>query len=155
MAALAGSRLGIDASHYLQTVLGQAPEPIVASTGGLPLALASKFEEDLRRLERHSITPVLVFAGLPLIAAARAPTKTPEAARREEAIKADAWARYENGEPEAAVEVLKTAKRGAWTDHKDLLRTVLRVCRHRSVEYLIAPYLEFAQVSRALSVHHV
>jgi hypothetical protein len=45
------------------------------------------------------------------------------------------------------VVTLTAIRNGAWTDHRDVLRLVLRVLRHRSVEFVIAPYLEFAQVS--------
>lgn len=104
----------------------------------------------MRLLERHHIKPVLVFAGLPLAGrtlvgggAARGPDPVAE---REEHVKAEAWSHYETNDVEKTVAALSSVKKGAWTDHKDLLRTVLRVCRHRSVEYLVAPYLESAQV---------
>lgn len=147
LSALASTRLGIDASHYLKSLLSDPDtrEPLVASTGGLPLALVHRIENDLRSLDRLGIKPVFVFAGLPT--SSRPPPKGLDPpAERESAVKNEAWAFYENGQVERAVVSLTQIRGGAWADYKDVTRLILRIFRHRFVEYVVAPYLQFAQV---------
>ncbi|RSH92406.1 hypothetical protein EHS25_008821 [Saitozyma podzolica] len=153
LSALANARLGIDATHYLRTLLSEpdSREPLVASTGGLPLALSSRIEQDLRVLDKHSIKPVFVFAGLPL--AGRPPPRGDP--QRERLIQNEAWSHYENGDVEKAVLTLAAVRGGAWTDHRDVLRLVLRLFRHRYVEFVIAPHLEFAQLAYLLSQDYI
>jgi hypothetical protein len=69
-------------------------------------------------------------------------------AEREMAVKNEAWSWYENGQVEKAVVCLTQIRGGAWTDWKDVTRLILRIFRHRMVEYVVAPYLEYAQVCR-------
>lgn len=69
------------------------------------------------------------------------------ATEREAAVKNEAWAFYEGGEVERAVLTLTQIRNGAWTDWRDVVRSILRIFRHRFVEYIVAPYLEYAQVS--------
>ncbi|KAL7419094.1 COP9 signalosome complex subunit 5 [Cryptotrichosporon argae] len=146
LSALSGTRLGIDAHVYLRALLsdGEAREPLVASTGGLPLALTTRIEADLRALERLGVKPVFVFPGLPF---APRPTRATAANERENAAKNDAWAHYEDGNVERAVVALTQVRGGAWVDVADVMRVVLRLFKHRLVEYIIAPYLASAQLA--------
>nr|ODN90857.1 XPG domain-containing protein [Cryptococcus depauperatus CBS 7855] len=151
ISALNNTRLGIDATYYLNHLLTDPDtrEPLVAATGGLPLAIVLKIENDLRALERQGIKPVFVFSGLPL--ASRPPPKGPDAkAERENIIKNEAWALYDQGEPLAAVEKLVQFNNGNFVDQKDLLRSIMRLFRHRFVEFVVAPYLGFAQLAYLL-----
>lgn len=147
ISTLANTRLGIDATHYLNHLLTDpnSREPLVAATGGLPLAIISKIESDLRALERHAIKPVFVFAGLPL--ASRPPPKGPDIkAERENQIKNEAWALYDEGQAYSAVDKLVQFNNGNFVDQRDLLRSIMRLFRHRYVEFVVAPYLGIAQV---------
>lgn len=143
LSVLSDSRLGIDASYYLQ-LLTDSPtsrEPLLAATGGLPLALTQRIESDLRALEKLRIKPVFVFPGL-------LPNKRWKQQQYAEHIDAckdrrEAWARYEQGQEEAATKLFEGRSSFAqW----DLWRMVLRIFRHRNVEFLIAPYVAWAQV---------
>ncbi|ORX35909.1 temperature dependent protein affecting M2 dsRNA replication-domain-containing protein [Kockovaella imperatae] len=148
LAALSGSRLGIDGVHYLKTLLSEVDtrEPLVASTGGLPLAITARIESNLRALESLRIKPVFVFAGLPI--AQRPPPKGMDpVGERELQVKNEAWGHYESGDVARAIQTLTTVRGGAWTDWRDLLRSVLRIFRHRFTEYVISPYLESAQLA--------
>jgi hypothetical protein len=148
LSALSGTRLGIDAAHYIKILLSEpdSREPLVAATGGIPLALVHRIEADLRSLESFRIKPVFVFAGLPT--SSRPPPKgMDELAKREMNLKNEAWTHYENGEVERAVLTLTQVRGGQWADWRDVVRSILRIFRHRMVEYLVAPYFEFAQVS--------
>ncbi|KAK4683589.1 hypothetical protein P7C73_g6649, partial [Tremellales sp. Uapishka_1] len=151
LSSLQGYRLGIDASHYLKSLLSDPDtrEPLVASTGGLPLALIARVENDLRTLDRIGIKPVFVFAGLPT--ASRPPQKglDPQV-EREAQVKNEAWSHYENGQVEKAIIALTEVRHGAWTDHRDVMRLILRIFRHRFVEYIIAPYHQYSQLAYLL-----
>jgi hypothetical protein len=153
--ALRATRLGIDATHYIKTLLSDpdSREPLVACTGGAPLALAARIEADLRVLDRLQIRPVFIFSGLPLVS--RPPPKGIDPHERETHVKQDAWNCYESGDVEKAVMTLASVRGGAWTDYRDVLRLVLRQLRHRFVEYLVAPYLEFAQLAYLLEKKYI
>ncbi|KAL0955232.1 hypothetical protein HGRIS_004133 [Hohenbuehelia grisea] len=143
LSTLSDSRLGIDASHYLQTLMDTPPsrEPLLAATGGLPLGLTQRIESDLRALEKLRIKPVFVFSGLQ-------PNKRWKQHNHLEQNEAcrdrrDAWAKYEAGEEEAATRLF--AGRSCLLQW-DLWRMILRIFRHRNVEFIVAPYLAWAQL---------
>ncbi|WWC86657.1 uncharacterized protein L201_001534 [Kwoniella dendrophila CBS 6074] len=159
LSAIANTRLGIDATHYLQHLLSDpdSREPLVAATGGLPLGIISKIENDLRSLERLNIKPIFVFSGLPLSSTIKPLLQQKNQglgpdiqAERENQIKNEAWSYYENGQVERSIMQLTAIRNGSWTDSKDLLRLIIRLFRHRFVEFVIAPYLEFAQLAYLL-----
>ncbi|KAF5359075.1 hypothetical protein D9757_013296 [Collybiopsis confluens] len=114
---------------------------MLPATGGLPLALAQRVESDLRTLERLRIKPVFVFPGL-------SPNKkwkpyfTPE---QNDACRdrRDAWEKYEDGQEDAATKLF--AGRSAFSQW-DLWRMILRIFRHRNVEFIIAPFLAWPQL---------
>ena len=151
LSVLSDSRLGIDASYYLQLLMDNPPsrEPLLAATGGLPLALIQRIESDLRALEKLRIKPVFVFPGL-------LPNKRWKPHHHTEHVEAcrdrrDAWTRYEQGQEEAATKLFEGRSNFAqW----DLWRMVLRIFKHRNVEFLIAPYLAWAQVCDFFSFPH-
>ncbi|KAL5513024.1 hypothetical protein ACEPAH_3422 [Sanghuangporus vaninii] len=143
LSTLSDSRLGIDAAHYLQLLLDTPPsrEPLLAATGGAPLALVSRLESDLRVLEKLRIKPVFVFPGL-------IPNKKIRPQLQQEYAESirdrqAAWGKYENGQEDAATKLFEArANIVQW----DIWRMVLRIFRHRNVEYLVAPYVSWAQL---------
>lgn len=149
LSALSDTRIGIDVAHYLRRLISAegSREPLVAATGGLPIALISMVETDLRSLERLRIKPVFVFPGLPLNR--RLPPKGRDFGQERNAgIRNQAWLQYENGLAEDAARTLANGpNHGGWTDYREMTRLVLRIFRHRLVEYVFAPYLPWAQVS--------
>jgi len=143
LSTLSEARLGIDASHYLRILLDdpRTREPLLPATGGLPLALTSRIESDLRTLEKLHIKPVFVFPGL-------LPNKRHRGNHNNwaEACKdrKQAWDQYENGRTEQATKLFEGRSNVVqW----DLWRSVLRIFRNRNVEFIVAPYLAWAQVS--------
>ncbi|KAJ3565031.1 hypothetical protein NP233_g7901 [Leucocoprinus birnbaumii] len=143
LSVLSESRLGIDAAYYLHQLLenSSTKEPLLAATGGLPLALASRIEADLRVLEKLHIKPVFVFPGLQPIKKFRQSHhyEYTEGCRD----RRDAWQKYENGQEEAATKLFDGRHGLAqW----DLWRMVLRIFRNRNVEFIIAPYVAWAQL---------
>ncbi len=145
LSVLSDSRLGIDASFYLSSLIDNPPsrEPLLAATGGLPLALTTRIESDLRALEKLHIKPVFVFTGLLPI---RRPKQQQQAQyEQNEACKdrREAWAKYEQGQEDAATKLFE----GRSNLHQwDLWKIVLRIFKHRNVEFLVAPYVAWAQV---------
>ncbi|KAG6812120.1 hypothetical protein H0H92_004288 [Tricholoma furcatifolium] len=143
LSVLSDSRLGIDASYYLQQLTDNPPsrEPLLAATGGLPLALTQRVESDLRALEKLRIKPVFVFPGL-------LPNKRWKQNNYHEQTEAcrdrnAAWTKYESGQEDAASKLFEGRTCYAqW----DLWRMILRIFRHRNVEFMIAPYVAWAQL---------
>ncbi|TFL04970.1 PIN domain-like protein [Pterulicium gracile] len=153
LSVLSESRIGIDASFYIQNLLESEPsrEPLLAATGGLPLALTQRIEADLRVLEKLHIKPVFVFPGL-------APNKRRHLVQMEHnqndacRDRREAWTKYENDQEDAATRLWEKSNS---ISHWELWRMVLRVFRHRNVEFLVAPYMAWAQVrSRTISTCH-
>lgn len=146
LSVLTDSRLGIDAAHYLRLLLDLSPsrEPLLAATGGPPLALAQRIESDLRVLEKLRIKPVFIFSGLQPNKKGKPPIQHEhaEAVRDRQA----AWGKYEHGQEEGA---RKLFEGHACVSQWDVWRMVLRIFRHRNVEFLVAPYVSWAQVSVA------
>ncbi|KAG2122675.1 PIN domain-like protein [Suillus cothurnatus] len=144
LSVLSDSRLGIDASYYLKILTDNPPsrEPLLAATGGLPLALTTRIESDLRTLEKLRIKPVFVFPGL-------LPSKRwkqyQHHVEHNDACRdrRDAWAKYEAGQEESAVKLFEGR---SGLQQWDLWRMVLRIFRHRNVEFLVAPYVAWAQL---------
>ncbi|KAL6306247.1 PIN domain-like protein [Sparassis latifolia] len=144
LSILSDSRLGIDASYYLGLLNDNPPsrEPLLAATGGLPLALTVRIESDLRVLEKLHIKPVFVFPGL-------VPNRRlkPQHQHYEynEACRdrREAWTKYEAGQEETATKLFE----GRSNLHQwDLWKMVLRIFRHRNVEFIVAPYVGWAQL---------
>jgi hypothetical protein len=143
LSVLSDSRLGIDASYYLKLLTENPPsrEPLLAATGGLPLALTQRIESDLRALEKLRIKPVFVFPGL----LPNKRWKQQHHAEHNDACRdrREAWAKYEAGQEEAATKLFE-GRNGL--SQWDLWRMVLRIFRHRNVEFIIAPYVAWAQL---------
>lgn len=152
LSILSDTRLGIDAGYYLQSIYESPPgkESLLSATGGLPLALTQRIETDLRTLEKHRVKPVFVFSGL-------VPQKRWKHVQSQliheqnEACRdrANGWSRYENGQEDAATKLFEIR---SGLHQWDLWRVVLRIFRHRNVEFIVAPYLAWAQVSAILSL---
>lgn len=145
LSVLSDSRLGIDASYYLTQLTENPPsrEPLLAATGGLPLALTQRIESDLRALEKLRIKPVFVFPGL--LPNRRPHKNQQQQIEQNEAMKdrREAWAKYESGQEEAATKLFESRSAlHQW----DLWKMVLRIFRHRNVEFIVAPYVAWAQV---------
>lgn len=154
LSALAETRMGIDVTHYLRQILTHPStrEPLIAATGGLPIALTTHIEADLRALEQCRIKPVFVFNGLPL-ARRQLPRQAQEMIHQREAAQRNhAWALYEAGQAEESVRVLTEGQRhGNWVVPVEVTRAILRMFRHRMVEYIVAPYMQWGQLAYLLN----
>lgn len=155
LSVLSDTRLGIDAGYYLQSIYENPPgkEPLLSATGGLPLALTQRIETDLRTLEKLRIKPVFVFSGL--IPQKRWKHVQPHLIHEQNEAcrdRANGWSRYESGQEEAATKLFEVR---SGLHQWDLWRMVLRIFRHRNVEFIVAPYLAWAQASVILRSAHL
>lgn len=141
LSALKDTRLGIDLSFYLREVLASpdSAEPLVAAVGGQPLALLSRLEQDLQVMEQHRIKPVLVLHGLSPAKRTR-PFSYDD---RRPGLRQRAWEAYETGNVALARQHFAASNS---VHFADLYRPLLRMCRHRQIDYLTAPYLATAQL---------
>ncbi|GAA5907599.1 hypothetical protein JCM6882_004419 [Rhodosporidiobolus microsporus] len=145
LSALSGTRLGVDANHYLRKLLSQR-EPVdkcdnfTAATGGAPLTLTTQIEKDMHNFRSHGITPVIVFNGInPLEARERPPSDDEHNWRR-----GRAWEHYENGRVDQS-----RTEFGASDSilPNDVLRLAQRQLKQRNAEFIVAPYLAWAQLA--------
>lgn len=189
LSTLSETRLGIDAAFYLSQVLDPpssstnassasvaVKEPLLAATGGVPLSLAARVENDLRVLEKLRIKPVFVFPGLlprkgsrnhgpggvgPAGGPGGPVPNSPQVGNMNQ-LNVNLGVTHGGEYAEEMKE-----RREAWelyergeTDQAELLfsgrsgithwelwRSVLRMFRNRNVEFLVAPYTATAQVS--------
>lgn len=136
LAALANTRLGIDASHYIRRVLDITN--CVSAVGGAP-EITATIHADLQALHDAKIKPVFVFAGITPKERER-PFVTEDPRTRRRAL---AWDNYEHGKvPQAMQEFSNTSP----VIPADIVRTVHRLFKQRQVEFVVAPYLPWAQL---------
>lgn len=144
MSALKDTRLGIDANLYVRRLLSnpETKEPFVAALGGVPLALEDHITNDMRALEKERIKPIFVFSGLNTPRGPERPlSKSSEDIRP--AKRAQAWELYEKGKNDMAMQAFGQVPMTV----ADVLRVVHRCFLHRKTEFVMAPYLAWAQVS--------
>lgn len=138
---LKNTRLGIDLSYYLRQVLSapESAEPLVTAIGGQPIALMSRIESDIRVLEQHRIKPVFVLHGL-------SPAKRTRPFSYEDrrpGLRKRAWESYEDDNVALATQLFASSNS---LHLPDLYRSVLRMCRHHHIEYVVAPYQATGQL---------
>ena len=142
LSALKDTRLGIDLQFYLSKLFNDpnTKEPLVAAMGGHPLALISHIESDLRLLDRWHIKPVFIFNGL-------TPNRKLKSVNNNDSSsinRSNAWNAYENGRFDDAIQAFGQKSNLVQTD---LLRLIHKLFRQRHVEFLVAPYVSWPQVS--------
>ncbi|GAA6040406.1 hypothetical protein JCM8097_007600 [Rhodosporidiobolus ruineniae] len=145
LAALSGTRLGIDANHYLRKLLSVRENPDKCDTftpaiGGAPLTLTAEIEANMHTLRTLGITPVLVFDGINPLDKGKIPQPQDERSWR----RGQAWEHYEQGRVQQA-----QAEFGASGSilPADVLRLVQRQFKQRQTEFVVAPYLAWAQLA--------
>ena len=90
---LAGYKIAIEASWYLQNLLDTPPakEPLLSALGGLPFWLKAEIEEDLDQWKKYNVTPLFIFDGLSIVGKEEMVLRTAkDGARRSE----EAWGLY-------------------------------------------------------------
>ncbi|KAI5481413.1 XPG I-region protein [Pseudohyphozyma bogoriensis] len=144
LAALAGTRIGIDANNYIRRILANrdptTSDTFVAAVGGAPLALTGQVEKDLQALEKAGVKPVFVFSGISLVDKERPFVADDQKTWRRN----QGWDNYENGRvPQAQAEFGASSP----VVPADVVRVVHRLFKMRHVEFVVAPYLAWAQLA--------
>jgi len=144
---LKGLRVGIEASDFLRQRILNHPrnkEPLVPALGGLPLAFNQHISNDLSRFQDLGITPFFVFSGLDI---AKHDNLTQQ--RREGAdTNAAAWALYDQHYAEKAVERFGES---TYVAPEDLFRALQATLVEHKLQFMVAPYSAWAQVSGTCS----
>lgn len=151
LTSLKDTRIGIDAQQWFKTLLSHPnyKEPFVSVTGGAPLNTYQHMERELRLLEQHRIKPVFVFQGLPPTRRDRPfflfPNSTDllENPMLKLRTRDKGWEKYVSGDLEGAKNLFDQSSS---VQPKDVFNQIHRLFRTRQVEYLVAPYLSWAQL---------
>ncbi|KAF2649271.1 PIN domain-like protein [Lophiostoma macrostomum CBS 122681] len=140
---LRGTRVAIEAAHYLKTRIlnpPEGPEPLVPALGGLPLGLTRHVNDDLARFASFQIEPLFVFSGLDL-----ARPDNPFRGREEGAlVNANAWSMYDNHEAQQSVMRFGESR---YVTPEDLFCALQTLLSQRNVPFLVAPYSAWAQLA--------
>ena len=148
LAELKGTRLAIDANHWVENL--EFVEPYHVAMGGIPLSLNTAVDAELEKLARYDIRPLFVFDGIKLPPAPpmNADSKPLNSGvqtlgvnqyrRREEA-----WRLYQKNDYASAKKEFREA--GTAVPSSDFIEAVIKYFRQRNVEFFRAPYLSWAQ----------
>lgn len=137
LSSLQGTRVGICFQSYIQKLLQDDSQ--VAAVGGAPLALVGQIEKDLQLLEKAGVKPVFVFSGIRLRDSERPfVTDATRSWRR-----GQAWEHYEQGRMPQAYQEFALSNPLVT---QDVIRLAHRLFKLRKVEFVVAPYLGWAQL---------
>jgi len=102
---LKGSRLGIDAHHWLRTRIQKVladQEPLVTAMGGMPLGLETAIEKELEGFKEAGISPFFVFNGLTVKRDPGSSARPFISSDKRPSQRADGWAAYIAGNHDTA-----------------------------------------------------
>ena len=102
LAELENAVIGVEASHYLQTLIERAPtnEPLLAALGGDPMTFRSHIENELKQWKDNKMTPFFVFDGQTNVGRDEISLRKAKAALTKTQ---DAWRLYADNQPDEAV----------------------------------------------------
>lgn len=107
-AELKAKHIAIDAEEYLFALLAaRNREPLLPALGGLPLGLKERVEKDIAAFREGECTPFFVFNGLDVACNDRASIL--KESKKAASWLGEAWAVYDQGKGEAAVEAFGKA----------------------------------------------
>lgn len=177
LATLKGSKIGIDANNYIDSVIRANGEPLIQALGGFPYTLLEHIAMDLAAFKNHGITPFFVFDGLSVNS--QQPV-TSDSTKRETSIppagstnsssnivsetanilhkRTQAWDDYEKGQAEQAVRGFDQISDLSFDVRKQNgVRTLFNFFNSQdpAVEFVVAPYTATAQLVYFLSEGYV
>ena len=59
--------IGVEATAYLQTIIEENPEPLLAALGGFPLVLKENIGTELDKWKENNMRPIFIFEGQPIV----------------------------------------------------------------------------------------
>jgi len=92
--------IGVEATAYLQTVMEENPEPLLAALGGFPLVLKENIETELNKWKENNMRPIFVFEGQPIVGQDEMTLRNAKAALD---VTQSAWNLYGENKPTEAV----------------------------------------------------
>ncbi|VVT45462.1 uncharacterized protein SAPINGB_P000758 [Magnusiomyces paraingens] len=166
LSTLKGSKIGIYANNYIDSIVRSNSEPLVQALGGVPFSLLDHVAADLAAFQANGITPLFVFDGLSVNSqrpvttdsSKRETTYTPFASSSNSIVseisstlhkRNQAWDDYEKGQAEQAVRDFEQVTDLCFDAKKQFgVRTLFNFFNQRepSVEFVVAPYTASAQL---------
>eukprot|EP01059_Diplonema_ambulator_P009168 TRINITY_DN189_c6_g1_i1.p1 TRINITY_DN189_c6_g1~~TRINITY_DN189_c6_g1_i1.p1 ORF type:complete len:793 (+),score=324.47 TRINITY_DN189_c6_g1_i1:52-2430(+) len=145
LSKLKGTRIAIDAHHWMKVLTPKISEPFQAVMGGVPLTMEKAIQQELAKFKKAEITPIFVFNGLPMIL-----TQSPQQlvqnpflleiyVKREEAWKV----LHEN--KQGCKQLFEQA--GSTITSSEFQHNLIRILRENRVEFFKAPYMAWAQMA--------
>jgi hypothetical protein len=118
---------------------------MVQGTGGQPLSITQRIENDLQTFDRLAIKPVFIFSGIPTQSHGP-PNLVTFQDKEDMSTRERAWDLYEEGDRMVEATHMFGMVKGTGDLWRDVFRAVLRTMKSRSVEYIVCPYSEQSQV---------
>ena len=92
--------IGVEATAYLQTIIEENPEPLLAALGGFPLVLKENIETELNKWKENNMRPVFIFEGQSVVNQEEVTMRNAKAALD---VTQTAWNLYGENKPTEAV----------------------------------------------------
>lgn len=142
IADLAGAKIGIEATTYLQQLMEQPPtqEPLRAALGGEPIGLRHHIVQDLERWKTHHMTPLFVFEGQSTVGRDETALREAQASLTK---MQRAWKLYGENHADEAVKTFGAAGGLRASSFYGVLQSILD---ERKLDYVVAPFSAGAQV---------
>ena len=124
LADLENAVIGVEASHYLQTLIDRPPthEPLLAALGGYPMTFKSHIENELKHWRDNKMKPLFVFDGQTNVGRDEISLRKAKAALSQTQR---AWDLYADNQPDEAVKAFGSSGRckyGRQESHLTLYR---------------------------------
>lgn len=145
---LRGAAVGIEATEYINRLPKMSypelerpvQEALLPALGGVPFGLKHIIKHHIAVWRKHGITPIFVFNGLDVGKGDPTFNASEESAR----VSTQAWDHYAGSNPSATVQAFADSN---LVTAKDLYRFLQTILEEQEVEFLVAPYCAWAQVS--------
>ncbi|CAO3674388.1 unnamed protein product [Umbelopsis vinacea] len=131
-------KIGINANYWLRKILPK--EPTVVAIGGFPLGLRNAIEKELENFRKHRIQPVFVFQGLNMVRKDKPFSNQDNRPSRRES----GWEAYQNGKLDQALSMWASS---GGVQQSDMIPYVMEILTENKVEFIRAPYSQWAQLS--------
>ncbi|CAO3688983.1 unnamed protein product [Umbelopsis ramanniana] len=135
---LKDQKIGINANYWLRKVLPK--EPTVVAIGGFPSGIRTAIEKELENFKKHRIQPVFVFQGLNMVRKDKPFSNQDTRPGRRE----NGWETYDNGKLDAALSIWASS---GGVQQSDMITYVIEILTENKVEFMRAPYSQWAQLS--------
>ncbi|KAG5513681.1 hypothetical protein PMAC_000719 [Pneumocystis sp. 'macacae'] len=144
LSVLKNCRIGIEATYYLKQLVEHLPvkDPMIHATSSMPVGLKTHILRDLSILKQNKIEPFFVFDGLNLV------NKNKKVWNDDYSkIRLEAWKNYDQGKLQQASNEFNLS---AAIQISSLSKILIDILLDKKIEFLVAPYLAWAQLAYML-----